>query len=214
MSRTEGPTAGPSTRKGSATRARIVAVAAELMYQRGVVGTSTPAVRDAAGVSSSQIYHYFGSKDDLTDAVIAHQTEAILAAQTELLGQVNGLDKLSQWRDEMIRSARHRECAGGCPLGSLASELADDKSWAQQAVSAGFDRWSAAIGDALRSLVDNHTLRADTDTDSLATALLTAVQGGLLLAKAQRSTHALEAVLDAVLETIRSHATVPKPAHR
>ena len=214
MPRIAGPAADPSTRKGSATRARIVAAAAELMYERGAAGTSTPAVRDAAGVSSSQIYHYFGSKDALTDAVIAHQTDAILTAQARLLAQVTDLDALAEWRDDMVQTARRHGCAGGCPLGSLASELADDNPWAQAAVAAGFDRWSAALRGALRALVDNHTLRADTDTNTLATALLTAVQGGLLLAKAQRTTHALEAGLDSVLDAVRSHATVREPTHR
>ena len=47
------------TRKGQATRDRIVAAAAALMYQQGVAGTSTEDLQAAAGVSASQIYHYF-----------------------------------------------------------------------------------------------------------------------------------------------------------
>jgi AcrR family transcriptional regulator len=65
-----------STRKGRAARERIIAAAADLMYRHGVAGTSTPALRDAAGVSSSQIYHYFADRDDLTRAVIAFQASS------------------------------------------------------------------------------------------------------------------------------------------
>ncbi len=50
------------TPKGRATRERIVAAAAALTYERGVAGTSTEEVREAAGVSASQLYHYFDSK--------------------------------------------------------------------------------------------------------------------------------------------------------
>jgi hypothetical protein len=53
----------------------------------------------------------------------------------------------------------------------------------------------------------NGTLRADADPARLALALLAAVQGGLLLAQAQRSTDALEAGLDAVIGHIQEHAT-------
>ena len=47
------------TRKGRATRARIIDVAARLMFERGVGGTSIDEVRGAATVSGSQISHYF-----------------------------------------------------------------------------------------------------------------------------------------------------------
>jgi TetR/AcrR family transcriptional regulator, transcriptional repressor for nem operon len=204
------PAPAPSTRKGLATRARIVAAAAELMHQRGVAGTSTPAVRDAAGVSSSQIYHYFGDKDDLTGAVIAHHADAILTAQARLLAQVDDLDGLSRWRDVVVGSARQQGGPGGCPLGGLASELADDKPWARAALSASFDRWAGAIRGALTALIDNRTLRADTDAEKLAAALLAAVQGGLLLSQAQRTTQALEAGLDSVLDAVRSHAVADR----
>ena len=58
------------TSKGVATRERIVAAAAELMFVRGVAGTTLEQVREAAQVSSSQIYHYFADKDALVHAVV------------------------------------------------------------------------------------------------------------------------------------------------
>ena len=72
------------TPKGVATRDRIVAAAAELIADRGVAGTTTEEVRNAAGVSSSQLYHYFKNKMALVRAVIAYQTDAVLGAQDEI----------------------------------------------------------------------------------------------------------------------------------
>jgi len=57
------------------------------------------------------------------------------------------------------------------------------------------------------TLVDNQSLRPDTDVDLLALALLAAIQGGLLLAQTRRDTAALEAALDTALAAVRSHAT-------
>lgn len=199
----------PSTEKGRATRDRIVWAAAKLMYQHGVAGSSTPAVRAAARVSSSQIYHYFADKDALTKAVIEYQTDAILDGQAPLLANVDSLDALDAWGDFILASARQQHGAGGCPLGSLSSELSDDNAWAQEQLAASFTRWAAAIGSALDCLVDNGTLRPDTDTRTLALALLSAVQGGLLLSQAQRNTDALQAGLDAIIQRIRDHAVTP-----
>jgi TetR/AcrR family transcriptional repressor of nem operon len=199
----------PSTRKGRATRDRIVAAAADLMYRHGVAGTSTPAVRDAAGVSSSQIYHYFADKDDLTRAVIAFQTEAVLSYQAASLARLDSLDALRAWRDVVVNAARQQHGAGGCPLGSLSSELSDDHPWARDALAASFTAWSEAIRTGLAAMIDNGSLPRDTDPGRLALALLAAVQGGLLLAQAQHTTDALEAALDTVIAHIRDHAAEP-----
>jgi len=205
----------PSTRKGRATRDRIVAAAADLMYRRGVAGTSIPAVRDAAGVSSSQVYHYFADKDDLTRAVIAFQAAAILSHQAASLARLDSLDALRAWRDVMVDAARPDAGAGGCPLGSLSSELSDDHPWARDALAASFTAWSEAIRAGLTAMIDNGTLPRETDPGRLALALLAAVQGGLLLAQAQRGTQALEAALDTVIAHVQDLAAgSPGPGER
>jgi AcrR family transcriptional regulator len=196
-----------STKKGRATRDRIVAAAADLMYRHGAAGASTPALRDAAGVSSSQIYHYFADKDDLTRAVIAFQTEAILANQTPLLAKLDSLDALRAWRDVVVDAARQHGGAGGCPLGSLSSELSDQHPWARDALAASFTAWTETIRAGLLGMIANGTLRPDTDADQLALALLVGVQGGLVLAQAQHTTDALEAALDTVIARIHDYAT-------
>jgi hypothetical protein len=56
-------------------------------------------------------------------------------------------------------------------------------------------------------MIDNGTLLPDTDAGRLADALLAALQGGLLLAHAQRTTTALEAGLDTVIDAIAQHST-------
>ena len=47
------------TPKGERTRGRIVDAAARLIYERGVAGTTLENIRSAAGVSGSQLSHYF-----------------------------------------------------------------------------------------------------------------------------------------------------------
>jgi TetR/AcrR family transcriptional repressor of nem operon len=199
----------PSTQKGRATRDRIVAAAADLMYRHGVAGTSTPAVRDAAGVSSSQIYHYFADKDDLVKAVIGFQAEAILSHQAPLLVKLDSFEALRAWRDVVVDAARHQNGTGGCPLGSLSSELSDANPWARDALAAGFTEWSETIRTGLAAMIENGTLRREADPAGLALALLAAVQGGLVLAQAQHTTAALEAALDAVIAHLHDHAAQP-----
>ncbi|MEV7602631.1 TetR/AcrR family transcriptional regulator [Kitasatospora sp. NPDC089797] len=197
----------PPTGKGQETRERIVRAAARLMFERGVAGTSTPAIREAAGVSSSQIYHYFADKQALTRAVIEHQTQAIVGGQEQLLGRLDSLDALRAWRDAVVATQRALHYTGGCPLASLASELVDHEPDARTALAAAFTRWSGAIRDGLRRMVDRGALGPEADPDTLALALLAALQGGLLLGQTQRDSTALEAGLDTVIAHIARQAT-------
>ena len=69
----------------------------------------------------------------------------------------------------------------------------------------------APIRAGLARMRDRGDLRPDTDTDALALALLTALQGGLLLTQTRRNTTPLRTCLDAVLAHIRTHA--PEATH-
>jgi TetR/AcrR family transcriptional repressor of nem operon len=192
------------TRKGAATRARIVEAAARLMFERGVAGTSTEDVRTASGVSNSQLYHYFADKNALVQAVIAHQTEEILAGQEPLLSRLDSLPALEAWRDLLVDLQRERQCVGGCPLGSLSTELAESNEPARVALAEGFARWEAPIRDGLHRMLDRHELPPGTDVDRLALGMLAALQGGLLLTQALRDVAPLRAGLDLALDYVRA----------
>ncbi|MNN45934.1 Transcriptional regulator AcuR [compost metagenome] len=193
------------TKKGKETRSRIVAAAAGLMFERGVAGTSVEDVQKEAKVSSSQLYHYFKEKRELVQAVILFQTEQVLGAQEPLLSHLDSMEALQTWRDAVIQLQVDREYQGGCPIGSLASELADMEPAARTALAAGFLQWEQAISQGLRAMHARGEMRADADPDRLALALLTALQGGLLMTQVRKDICALEAVLDAILEHIRAY---------
>jgi AcrR family transcriptional regulator len=194
------------TRKGQATRNRIVETAARLMFERGVAGTTTEDVQQAAGVSPSQIYHYFGDKKSLVKAVIAYDTDLILGIQEPMLSRLDSFEALEAWRDVIIDIQHQRGCAGGCPIGSLARELAEHDEEARTALAAGFARWETAIRDGLTAMRDRGELDAAADPEFLALATLTALQGGLLMTQTRRDTIALRVVLDAMIDRIRCHA--------
>jgi TetR/AcrR family transcriptional repressor of nem operon len=194
------------TRKGRATRERIVAAAATLMYEQGVAATSTQAVQAEAGVSASQLYHYFSDKRELVRAVIAHQREAVVGWHRPILVTLDSFEALQDWRDAIVEGQRRRNFEGGCPLGSLASELADADAVLRDELADALAAWEQALSAGLTSMRARGELRPDADTDRLAMALLAALQGGLLLSKTHRDTTALEAVLDATIEWIRLEA--------
>src|ERR1700739_1485789 len=108
------------TAKGRATRERIVSAASELMLQRGVARTTIEDIQEAAGISTSQMYHYFSDKNDLVAAVIDFQTDNVLSVQHLGLDRINSIKDLYRWRDIMVDLVRGLGCVGGGPIGSTA----------------------------------------------------------------------------------------------
>lgn len=194
------PTPRRLTRKGRQTRQRIVDVAAELIFEQGVANTTIEDVRAAADVSSSQLYHYFDDKPALVRAVVDHQADVIVGGQQTF--DLSSLDGLIAWRDWVIEHQRELNCSGGCPIGSLGSELAESDPDARAQVAQGFKRWEGAINAGLHEMHARGRLRPGADPDELALALLAALQGGLLLTQIHRDTRPLEVALDAMIELI------------
>src|SRR6201998_2861290 len=184
------------TPKGARTRARIVQEAAALIHERGVAGTTLEDVKAAANVSGSQMYHYFPDKDDLVQAVIDFQADAIVNRNRRALSSANGVET---WRNMVLTAAKRTKAKGGCQLGSLVGQLAESDPEARARIAAGFDQWAAAIADGLRSLQTDGNLASGIDPDDLATPLLATLQGGLVLAQVHRSPRPIETAVDTLL---------------
>ncbi len=192
------------TDQGRETRARIVAAAAALIGEQGVAGTSLDDVRAATGSSKSQLYHYFGDKHGLVQAVIDYQSAMVLGAQVDALGAVRDWAGLERWADGMVATVDARGARGGCPIGTLAAALSDSDERFRIPLSDAFDRWRQAIGGALTRLQEHGLLASDADLEALTTTTLAAIQGGLLLAKTSRHSTQLKAALDGAIAHLRN----------
>jgi hypothetical protein len=103
-----------------------------------------------------------------------------------------------------VREQRENHCAGGCPLGSIANELADTDEEARVVLVDSFDRWQTAFSDGIERMQGAGQIRSDVDSGLLAAGILAAVQGGLLLCKTRKSIAPLEAALDSAIGYLRS----------
>jgi len=192
------------TAKGRATRARIVRAAAELMLEHGVARTTIEDIQTAAGVSTSQMYHYFADKGDLVAAVIELQSDRVLGGQELELHRVDSIEALCRWRDALVDVMRGKDCSGGCPIGSLASELSDHDPLTRARLARAFAEWEGLLRDGLAALAGKGQLRGEVDVDRMALAMLAAIQGGLLLSQVRRDTAPLEAAVDILIEQLRN----------
>jgi TetR/AcrR family transcriptional regulator, transcriptional repressor for nem operon len=199
-------TASPKTARGRATRERIVAAASEVIAERGVAETSLDDVIERAGVSKSQLYHYFDDRAALLRAVVEHNTEGVIA----YLGEVeDSWAAIRSWLDSMVELQVERRACGGCPVGSLVPQLAETDEQAREVLAASFARWEALLCDGLRAMQARGKLDPRANPDELATATMASIQGGLLLTQTRRDPNQLAIALDAAYAHLRTRRAAP-----
>ena len=156
-----------------------------------------------AGASRSQLYHYFEDRDDLVRAVIDVTTDAVIDVQGELLDHLHSWAGIDRWFDALVELQVERQARGGCSIGSLAGQLAEQDAGARTAIAAGLERWEAHLRDGLTQMKTHGKLRKDANPAALATATMASIQGGLLLTQVRRDPRQLRIALDAARANLR-----------
>lgn len=196
----------PITRRGRASRERIVERAAELFAERGVAGTSLDEVLAAAGAGKGQLYHYFRGRDELVEAAVGHRCAQVLAGLTRVLRSVASLAELEQALAGFVAGFEQMGLPG-CPIGSLAAEVAERNEGARLRTAAAFDAWEQLLADAVERMRERGELRADASPAVLATALLASIEGGMVLSQARKDPAPLRIAVDAGLAQLRTQVS-------
>ena len=195
------------TRKGLAVREHIVDATAELMFEHGVEGTSLENVRSSAGVSGSQLAHYFADKRDLTRQVIAARRGDVRDFHTQRqLGALDSIEALQAWADACVADVDNVYRRGGCVYGSLAGELLEADEQIHDDLAGGYNQWIELFRAGLTAMRQRGDLREEADPRHLAVALVTAHQGGAMLTYATGSAEPLRVAVNAAVDYVRSFA--------
>lgn len=186
----EGTRRSPRAHATAGTRERMVRSAAVLFRERGYSGTAFSDVIAHSGAPRGSIYHHFpDGKAQLAQeavawaaAAIAERLDEALAQERDAAGVLRAF--LAPWREVLERS----DFRAGCPLVAITVETGVPPALTA-AVADAFDGWRELLAARLRR-AGIPPARART----LATLTLSAIEGAVLLCRAQRDTAPLDAV--------------------
>ena len=191
------------TRKGAATRDRIISGAAGEIRDRGVALTTLDDIRARTNTSKSQLFHYFpGGKEQLLLAVAQHEAEQVLADQQPHLGALTSWAAWQRWRDAVVD--RYRRQGQSCPLSMLMSEIGRTTPGAQAVTATLMRRWHDELADGIRDMQTQGKISARLDAEKSSAALLAGIQGGVGILLATGDLSYLEHALDVGIEALRS----------
>jgi AcrR family transcriptional regulator len=176
-------------------RERMVFSAAQLIRRHGVAATGLRDVVAHAEAPRGSLQHYFpGGKDQLAAEAVAwagqfaaNRVEKFLAGLAEPTPARLFAAMVTQWRDEF----RTEGFEGGCPVVASVTDCAAQNPTVRRATYDAFTGWAAAVANALRTMGVPYR-RAD----QLATLMLAALEGAILMARAERDVRPLDTVVD------------------
>lgn len=172
------------------SRERMVRSAALLFREQGYSGTAFSDVIAHSGAPRGSIYHHFpGGKAQLAEEAVAWAAQAIaarldeaLASERDAAGVLRAF--LSPWREALERS----DFRAGCPLVAITVET-EVPPRLTSAVASAFAGWQELLAARLRRGGIGRARAA-----TLASLTLAAIEGAVLLCRAQRDTAPLDAV--------------------
>jgi TetR/AcrR family transcriptional repressor of nem operon len=179
----------------SPVKEQILEVATGLMAARGYHRTSLDDVLRASGAGKGNFYHHFRSKEDLGYAILDRLLERFEARTLAPIFGDGTRDPLAQvdvLLDEILATQRARNCVGGCPIGNLATELADAHEGFRRRLAGGFERWRQCLAAALARAQALGTLAPDVEPAALARFLVAGIEGAILLTKVEKDIRVME----------------------
>jgi AcrR family transcriptional regulator len=189
------------TRKGEATRARIVAGAAAEFRRRGVADTTLDHVIERTGTGKGQLFHYFpGGREELLVAVAEHEAERVISDQEPHLGRLAGRGDWEAWRDAVV--ARYRRQGEECPLSMLISQIGKGSPAGRAVTTTLLREWQDELAAGIRRTQERGEIGPSHDPERSAAAIVAAIQGGVLVLLSTGEIDNLEAALDFVLAAL------------
>jgi TetR/AcrR family transcriptional repressor of nem operon len=195
----------------SPVKEKILEAATRLMAVQGYHRTALDDVLRESGAGKGNFYHYFRSKEDLGYAILDRLLERFeTRTLTPILGDAarDPLIQVEAFLDEILATQRARNCIGGCPIGNLATELADVHEGFRRRLAAGFERWRQCLAGALARAQGLGAFALDVEPDALARFLVAGIEGAILLTKVQKDIQVME---DCVAELRRHLALCRRP---
>ncbi|WP_251095660.1 TetR/AcrR family transcriptional regulator [Streptomyces sp. Caat 7-52] len=175
-------------------RERMVFSAAQLIRRGGVTATGMREVAAHADAPRGSLQHYFpGGKEQL----VSEAVEWAGRYAGKRIGRfLEGLEHPSpsglfaamaaQWTDEYAADG----FAAGCPVAAATVDCASTGDATRQAAAAAFATWRAPLAEALTDLAVP-AARAE----PLATLMISALEGAILMARAERDVRPLTTVV-------------------
>jgi AcrR family transcriptional regulator len=185
----------------------MIVSAALLMREHGVEATSFSEVIARSGAPRGSIYHHFpGGKAQLIEEATRYAGEFTAAGLVAALGEDDPVSAVHAFAGTWTEILRRSDFGAGCPV--VAATLEGERTPAvRDAAGVAFTSWEEPIAAALAPRTGPERAA------SIATLFVAAIEGAVIVARAQRSTEPVQRVageLELVLRGALASGSPPR----
>jgi AcrR family transcriptional regulator len=178
----------------SDARQKMIVSQALLQRERGVAGTALPDVLEHSGAPRGSIYHHFPEgRAQLADEATRWAADLISRRLETSLRDGDPVAALDLFVGDWLTVLRDSAFAAGCPVvaGALDAGTRDT-------AAAGFRRWEQLLGESFAGCGV-----PGPRAEALAVTVLAAIEGAIVLSRAEGGTRPLERTADQLRSMIR-----------
>lgn len=182
------------------SRTRMVESAAVLLRERGLSGTSFRDVIEHSGAPRGSIYHHFpDGKRQLVREAVELSGAWVADAIAEIDASGDPVATLHAFLGVWAEILRAGDFRAGCPVVAVSVEANDGEPEVTAAAAAAFRRWTRELADGL-----HRAGVGEARASRLATTTVAAIEGAVVLCRAERSTRPLDDVGAELEASLRS----------
>ena len=182
-------------------REEIAQAALREFHERGFNATGISDITVAAGAPKGSFYNHFASKEECALEALARYAGGLRFDLLTTPGRP-ALERLRAHFEFLGQDTTDSGFAKGCLVGNFSAEVADHSTDLRAAVKGGFDQWASLISQVLTEAQAAAEVSGSLDAGATAVFILSAWEGTLLTARAQKSPAPFEAFFTTVFDVI------------
>ena len=189
------------------SKEKILVSAKELFHENGFQQTSVDEILKKSGVTKSNFYYHFKSKEELGLIIL---DRFIQLYESDVLIKTLGNKELtpSERLTEFYRSVRtfHRdlEKPRGCPFGNMAIEMSGSNESFREKLSVFFNAWEKIIEECISEGMRSGDFRGDLPPGVIAQLILSHLEGAIMMVKTHRSIEPLSSGSETILRLLKA----------
>lgn len=189
------------------TKDILISTGLKLMLTKGYGGMGLQEIVKDAGVPKGSFYHFFPSKEAFGLAVLeAHVAEFEAFIKRFLLDtKTSPLERLRNFFHAGRQQMAAAQCEGGCLVGNLVQELADQDATFRQRLEEIMAGWERHIESCLVQAQQERTLDESVAASELARFILDSWEGAILRMKVTKDIAPVDGFIHILFEKVLKH---------